>query len=163
MASNFAADGTNPSIRQNLFFSDQGLEIYSPNSHKYVTRTWDSLSLCNSPYHPLCLTPEGWVKVRWHIYYEITYWTSLSPALSFSLNMSEKGDGGGTGVNGLIVNQTKRCSIMLKHPLLVRPCVAPGNWQVFCSSTTCKNAVHTSHHGYLFTALLKRVSKNIVL
>jgi hypothetical protein len=36
---NFAAEGTNPSVRQKLFFSDQGLEIYSPNSHKYVTRT----------------------------------------------------------------------------------------------------------------------------
>lgn len=66
-----------PLSRQKLFFSDHGLEIYSPTA-KYVTRTWDSLSLCNSPYHPLFLTPEGCVKVRWHIYYEITYWTSLS-------------------------------------------------------------------------------------
>lgn len=120
-----------PPSRQKLFFSDHGLEIYSPTA-QCVTRTWDSLSLCNSPYHPLFLTPEGCVKVRWHIYYEITYWTSLS--LSLSRNMREKGVGG-VGVNGLIVNQTKRCRIMLRRPLLVRPCVAPSNWQVFNSST----------------------------
>jgi hypothetical protein len=39
VASDFVADGTNPSKRQKLFFSDQGLEIYSHSSHKYVTGT----------------------------------------------------------------------------------------------------------------------------
>jgi len=52
--------------------------------------------------------------------------------------MREKGAGRGARVNDLIVNQTKRCGIMLRRPLLFGFCVAPSNWQVFSSSTTCK-------------------------
>jgi len=57
--------------------------------------------------------------------------------------MREKGAGRGARVNDLIVNQTKRCGIMLRRPLLFGFCVAPSNWQVFSSSTTCKKAVQT--------------------
>jgi len=68
--------------------------------------------------------------------------------------MREKGAGRGARVNDLIVNQTKRCGIMLRRPLLFGFCVAPSNWQVFSSSTTCKKLYK---HGYFCSPLLKTI------